>query len=967
MNKRLLLSLAIGLGATSSFALSVGDYVYTTDAKYKVVGQNLLSNGNFSNTFTGWSQLNGNAVDPECWSIATGEAADGSNAIQSLSNADGNDGTYIAASVPFEASKTYIITMKINTSTSFSTSVTPTSQNYVDVYANADGTFSKTASRFQQVATATAVKSGSWQEVSFAFTDTITGGSTGFIQVALGRLDPGTQVSNVEICEVNKVYDTRIAQRRIAYDKAILAVPEFTENRDELTGLVEALDGCLQANDGSALGLNLDDEAGMTDFLNQMKDLENQFLNANSYDLVANNIISSKALWNTKIQKGNGNYGDWFCSGSSRWFHDPSSDEAVRDYITSSYALNEGVLGIHKTLPAGKYMFQIEAKGLTYLSGKDESGNYTKPDYDTPVTNQLFICNDTLAADTLDHLNYQTYFIVADVPAATTADELNLIAGVKHQATVKGGTFYYRNPVLRYVSPTAEADITKFVADNNKATQQNTAKVMIDSANVVVAKAEYPWGKAQLKAGIDACTAVYDALVATESTTMLDKLADGVATGEQITVADSLMETMRDMRGYIEAYYGENLPYTNLVAAVNDAQSVISDPDNAKASASTRAALQTAIDNANAAIAVFAAQADSLAGDVEKSAALVAALNDASTNFRATSATFANPSEIALTNPDFASTTSGWDTAGSQTDNGRWKKAKNDAYDNGTALNVWRGYTAYSKNRAAQKVTLKQAGVYQFSCQAKAWNENGSRDGGVYMPTNCVYFVKVDAAADTLGVIQVHTPNVYVDSLAIGKETPDRFFITVVKTDDVETEYQVGFNAMDNLRCNSYGFSTNRIYYYGDADAFTTDLKTAANDELAEAEASLKAYEAQKDSIEYIRLRIAAANVKLALDGKYYQTPVGHDPSLEAAAKADTRATAGVADEAALMKAYRLLQIAKTNFDKTTTGIKGVVVNNDKVNVAKGVYNIAGQRVANSVKGLPAGLYIVNGKKVVVK
>lgn len=94
---------------------------------------------------------------------------------------------------------------------------------------------------------------------------------------------------------------------------------------------------------------------------------------------------------------------------------------------------------------------------------------------------------------------------------------------MKHQATVKGGTFYYRNPVLRYVSTTAEADITKFVADNNKAAQQNAAKVMIDSANVVVAKAEYPWGKAQLKAGIDACTAVYDALVATESTTMLDK------------------------------------------------------------------------------------------------------------------------------------------------------------------------------------------------------------------------------------------------------------------------------------------------------------------------------------------------------------------------------------------------------------------------------------------------------------
>ena len=48
-----------------------------------------------------------------------------------------------------------------------------------------------------------------------------------------------------------------------------------------------------------------------------------------------------------------------------------------------------------------------------------------------------------------------------------------------------------------------------------------------------------------------------------------------------------------------------------------------------------------------------------------------------------------------------------------------------------------------------------------------------------------------------------------------------------------------------------------------------------------------------------------------------------------------------------------------------TTGISSVLADNG--NSAKaGVYNISGQLMGNTLQGLPAGLYIVNGKKVVV-
>lgn len=991
MNKRLLLSLAVGLATMSSFAYNVSDYIYTSDAKYKVVGENLIANGTFSNGYSSWTNLTGAAVSSDFWSVETGVGPNGENALQSTNNADGNDGAFVFQSVPFEASKTYVVSMKVLSPTAITTSVTAGGQNYLDVFANGDFSSSKTATRFQQVATVTGIPANVWTDVAFAFTDTVTGGSAGGLQVAFGRLEVGTQITNVEIHEVSQVYDTRILERKIAYDKKLLALSEFPDGKEDLQTLVEGLELCLSTNSGEPMGLNLDDINSMTDFVSSMVDAEKAYMNANSYDLVAGGKISSSALWSTKIQKGSGNYGDWYVGGTGRWFHDPATSDNINDYIPSSYALAAGYAGIQKSLPAGKYLFQIDAMGYTFLSGKGASGNYTDIDFDTPVYNQMFIGTDTLAAERLDARNYQTYFIIADVPAPTTVGELNLVAGFQHSEQAKGGRFLYKNPVLRYIGATAEADINKFISDNDKAVQLNAAKVMIDSAIVVKGKDAYPWGKAALQAGIDANTADYNALEAMESTAILNAASDD---GTTVTVPDSLTEVMRNMRGFIDAYYGENKAYTNLVAATNDAQAVYDNPDNAGASAATKAALKAALDQANAMLSTFAAQADSLEGDLAKSDAQVVALQTAVENFSATTASLANPSEITVVNASFESgNATGWDTSGSQTDNGRWKFGKSDNFDGNTVITMWRGNTAYSKNKVVQTVTLTHAGAYQFSCQWYGYNEAGSRDGDQTTNSHVYYFAKVADAADSIASMSIHTNRNYVDSIGYGNNTPEYFTIVYNKTDEAPVNIMFGFDGLANASSvgglNTYFFGSNSIKYMGNFSNYTVDIETALKDEMAAAKAALAANPSQPgDSTIYVNTEAALRNAVLAaqsaIDGvtpayplsstlkaPYLQTWVDYVAADETAGIAEKRYVTNkdAASEKAALQAKALLTLkrAASKFQAVATGIDGVSVNNSAKTAVKGVYNIAGQKVAESAEGLAKGLYIVNGKKIVIK
>ena len=66
------------------------------------------------------------------------------------------------------------------------------------------------------------------------------------------------------------------------------------------------------------------------------------------------------------------------------------------------------------------------------------------------------------------------------------------------------------------------------------------------------------------------------------------------------------------------------------------------------------------------------------------------------------------------------------------------------------------------------------------------------------------------------------------------------------------------------------------------------------------------------------------------------------------------------------MTAYYQLQDAIKNANVVVAGVKGIIAE-PVAKIQNGVYTLTGVKVADNAANLPQGLYIVNGKKVIVK
>lgn len=922
MNKRLLISFAAIMGAMTSFAYNVGDYVYTHDAKFKVVGENLIANGNFASNYDGWKDYADGALSPDYWSIETGAAEDGKgNVIQSANGGADLTGNYMYQAVPFAQGKTYVVTFKMKGVEPGTSSITQKTSNYVDVFANADGTVSKTADRFQQVATTDALNA-EWTNYSYSFTDTVTGGSTGYIVVSFGQLTQGTQISDVEIREVESVFDTRISDKEIAYAKSLLAIEDFKNGRDEFSGTIESVEGFFKTPDS-------DDPSGAAEAINSFVLAENAFLDANSYDV--SSMINSRQLWRTKMQKANGTYGDWYVEGSTRWYHDPSSDPYIRDYFPGFYSLNAGTAKIVKKMPAGKYFFSCESKGHRMAGTSKATQNV--PDYTWTVEGcKVFVGKDSVAFN-LDQRNFERHFVMS-----TVADGDTLNAGFWHPALTPslGGQIYVQNPVLRIVGDNSNGEmktyVENYVALNAIATQANSLKVMLDSAVVVSAKAEYPWGKAELNDTTTKYQAVYSELSVLQPGAELFDVA-----------ADSLEQSMRIVRSAINAYYSLNAPYTDLKAQIAQANESINLPANANGD---KAPFKTVIEKAQGLINSATAEYNEELALQMKDAKTE--LVDAQAVFESTTAAFNNPSELQIVNPFFEGAgkykiPTGW-TGVMDADpkgNAKWKGGSDKNYENGTYICSWKGYTYFPKNSLAQNVNVLKSGVYVLSCQTICYNENGSKDGDRNTHSGVFYYGKLAESADTIAAHMIHT------NRNVGYY-PEIYAVVYDKADEAETSLELGYNALNNTCCNQYTFGGNHLRYMGPKAKFDTDLAAA----LA---ASLEKGAAMYQSIaSFENDATVEPNTKLTYGNIYIN--LGH--AVDYAQTAETSSQK--------MTAYYQLQDAIKNANVVVTGVKGIIAE-PVAKIQKGVYTLTGVKVADNAANLPQGLYIVNGKKVIVK
>lgn len=945
MKKRLLLSFAAVIGAMTSFAYNLGDYVYTNTAKFKVIGENILTNGNFANINVGWKDYADGSLNPEYWSIEEGASEDGGNVIQCTNGAADLTGNYMYQAVPYESGKSYIITFKVKGVDPVTSSVTPQTTNYIDVYANVDGSLNKTADNFCQVATTDAI-TAEWKSYSYSFTDTITGGSTGYIVVTFGQLTAGTQISDVEVREVTQVFDTRISDREFAYAEALLNIEGMVKGKDELQGTIESLKGFFESTEA-------EDPTGAEDALNSFIAAETEFLNANSYDLTS--LIDGKTIWTTKVQKAGGGkqYGDWYLDGDARWFHDPASDPYIRHYIQGSYNLSAGTAKIVKMLPPGKYFFSCESKGHR-MAGSSKTLGYV-PDYTYVVEGAaVFIGNDSVKFN-LDQRNFERHFVVADVAEGET-----LNAGFWHPATSVdnklGGTVYMQAPVLRIIGDNSdgkmEAYIVNYATLKEIAVQANSLRVMLDSAITVKAKAEFPWGKDALQESITYYEGTYSSLSV-------------IKPGDELfaEAADSLMQSMRLVRSAIQAYYSLNEPYTLLKEQVAIAQGELDNPANANAQASARQALQDGVNMANALISGVTSepQTDEFNTAIEN-------LKELTTTFKLAVASYSNPLEVEIVNADFTSysggnsstfSATGWDVINAS-GNGKFAYGTSEDFEYGSRITSWRGYTGNAMNKISQSVTLTHKGAYEFVCQVYANNENGSRDGNMTdeIKSGIFAYAKLAESADSIGSVDARTPLAYNATLGYGDLVPKWVVITYNKVTEDDEVIEIGFDALNqhNGFSNRYGFGSVRINYCGPHDGYVADVKTAITESVNKLEELYNSSsDLMKGSEEGMAMYEAIEKAKLVVNGTVDAVPgVGNSTVTEDNVAANQS------------QLYRNLKRVIKEFDAAVTGIGGVKTD-ASVKVQNGVFSISGVKVAENADNLPKGLYIVDGKKVIVK
>ena len=343
MKKFLLLQLFALVGFVAANAHNLGEYIYTSTAKYKVVSANLIRNSQFSST-EGWSQIDGSSISPDVWSVEQAAGPNGENALMSFGSADAT--TAIYTSIPYEAGKTYIVSFDIvaGDDGAQATSINNTETNYINVFSNSDGDISGTTN--YQSAGESFTTPMDWTNVSFAIGDTISGGSSGNIYIAFGRLSIGTMITNIEVVEVQQVFDTRVAQRVLNYYQGVIETGYFTNDPNQFASEIfpNIMGLFAVAEEGDPDAQKTVDDIGETEGLMKMLDEEfTKYLDANSA-LMGNKINNYDIQKWTKFNNGDNktNMGDWYFYGTSnRWGH-PNNDVEANYSYPGSYDLGPG-------------------------------------------------------------------------------------------------------------------------------------------------------------------------------------------------------------------------------------------------------------------------------------------------------------------------------------------------------------------------------------------------------------------------------------------------------------------------------------------------------------------------------------------------------------------------------------------------------------------------------------------------
>lgn len=618
MMKKLLFS-ALALFLAVNVSAEEGDYVYTSTAKFKVTGSELVANGNFADVeapYTGWASQTG-TVDSEVWSLEQGMGPEGVNALKCNSTTDGSKDEFLVfmATELSEGIYVYSFQIKAPENAAFTTTNVKDQSYYFDVFANGD----MSAVRADAIiSSANAVNVGTdWTTV----TDTVVvkEGQANIV-ISFCKLAAGTMVTNFSLLPAEQVYDTRGVSAQLAFAEKLMADPNFnTEDaadaKKELEELMETINGNI-AEGAYDAG---EEDSEITDHLVEFNNLLNSYLNVTTNDiasLFSNISITGIAKYNRGGISNEQIIGNLKFYGNN-WWHGNGSD-VLQKYILKGNDNDPGSVALYHTyIPAGKYYISAEVLNGTAGRGSNDWSTV----YDLESTVYGYINGDTMKVEdayTISGSRYTKVYFVGELKEGKTF-EAGFWWNSADRSLISGNptpVFFVKNFEVRSFDSEVKNKVAHISAFNNYMTQWNAAVSARNKLYTAIGEKNYPWGQTELAEARDKWEPVFmsqfnawwsdgdgndTGVASTEqlSTWRLYQGADttGLSADEKKALEYQLV---RGYQNAVNAIAQLNAPFTDLVAAIKDAQTTRNKAANATGDRATfKVAIENAIDSIN--------------------------------------------------------------------------------------------------------------------------------------------------------------------------------------------------------------------------------------------------------------------------------------------------------------------------------------------------------------------------------
>lgn len=517
-------------------AQNAGDYVYTDDGRYKITsGENLLSNGDFSQGLDGWLTDGGTPVNTDTFYVDKGGPDGGDCLFVNMKDNGPGTGSSLWRSVPVQAGTTYYIAYSVQgyEPTTTTVSVGENVKNYQNIFFNTDGSITPSVdiAYSQQYAY-------DWVTMSYAYTPQ----EDGYIVFYFFAPYVYTRFDDFKVLEAQEVVDDRALASFTERVDAYLNNPLLPNARD----ILETYKGELQS------AYELDDIQYWQDMMSVWDDALSEFLDANSVNI--NDYITAADFEEQDVPLGKnvttvGGENGWQAWGD-RWTQrdvvEPFTSIWMKREINGSFILAEG--GLYQELgdmPAGDYMFSLKVRAAKYANKHDDLDRLAE------IRGlKIFINEDSVEMYPIDPDDLTTYTVYSKLenPGKLTIG-VYIPADVCNRVDLDGTD-------LRIIGVTEDYVKDYFTNREIESARTNLSET-IDSARVLLASDQYIYWKDSLTFEVDTAVAVRDTA----------------------TIAASLDAGRSDLEKAISTFMKRNSLYTSLLATIANAEAILDDPD----------------------------------------------------------------------------------------------------------------------------------------------------------------------------------------------------------------------------------------------------------------------------------------------------------------------------------------------------------------------------------------------------